>query len=50
MEFDVDGDNQRRIGMFSYIYANYLEHNCYLTYTSNNHIERYLKRTNQQEP
>ena len=24
--------------------------NCYLTYTSNNHIEWYPKRTNQQEP
>ena len=27
----------------------YYHQNCYLTYTSNNHIERYLKRKNQNQ-
>ena len=29
--------------------ALYYHQNCYLTYTSNNHIERYLKRKNQNQ-
>ena len=29
--------------------ALYYNQNCYLTYTSNNHIERYLKRKNQNQ-
>ena len=29
--------------------ALYHDQNCYLTYTSNNHIERYLKRKNQNQ-